>query len=55
MKVWLVVVEQYNYDGDLTGVVEITVYATKQTAQQHADRDGGEVVGQDVLTKLRAY
>jgi len=54
MKVWLVLVDQYDYEGDLTGV-EITVYATEQTARQHADRHGGEVVGQDVLTKLRGY
>lgn len=52
--VYVVFQDQHDDYGDLTGV-EVIVYATEQTARQHADRHGGEVVRQPVLTKVRGY
>ena len=51
--VWVVLVETYN-DGQLEHV-EPVIYASEQTARQHANRDGSDVLRVPVLTKLREY
>ena len=40
---------------DLTGTPVVAIYASRQTAQQHANRDGLSVTTMPVLTKMRSY
>jgi ribosomal protein L3 len=60
MKVYVVEIEQYNDDGGLDAV-EVVVYASEQTANQHADRvnkthyEHAHVRPTEVLTKLREF
>ena len=37
------------------GTLVVAIYSSRQTAQQHADRDNLTVTPMDVLTKLRKY
>lgn len=58
VEVWAVI-EFHNCYGedvvDLAGTPVIALYATEQTARQHAARDNAHVRRMPVLTALRGY
>lgn len=55
------VTENHNCDSymedalDYQGTLVVAIYASRQTAQQHADREGLYVMPMDIMTKLRTY
>ena len=55
------VIEHHNCDSymddslDYQGTLVVALYTSRQTAQQHADRDNLTVVPMPILTKLRTY
>lgn len=55
--VWVVTQSVYVEETGDTATDLIAIYATEQTAQQHADRHGPglHVSRETVLTKLRSY